>query len=141
MDGDIHYQFVSSLPVDAVIELFKEAHWWHPSKDNRKMIPGLISGSFCFLAVFSGEKLIGMGRVISDGASDAYIQDVIIDQDYRHHGIGTELVRRLRDYCVERGIGWLGLIAEPNTASFYEPLGFLPLKDYQPLLFGKGKDA
>ena len=81
-------------------------------------------------------RIVGMARVISDGYSDAYIQDVTVLNSYRGQGIGRELVYRLAQFCVNRKIGWIGLVAEPGTQGLYEDLGFRPLAGYQPMLFG-----
>jgi ribosomal protein S18 acetylase RimI-like enzyme len=78
-----------------------------------------------------------MGRVISDGASDAYIQDVVVLPAFRRQGVGTELIHRLTRYCVECRIQWIGLVAEPGTQAFYEKLGYLELVDYRAMLYGK----
>lgn len=82
-------------------------------------------------------RIVGIARVISDGFSDAYIQDVVVLPDYRGRGIGTELVRRLTQFCLDRKIAWIGLIAEPGTQDVYAKLGYGPLTDYQPMLYGK----
>ena len=78
-----------------------------------------------------------MARVISDGYSDAYIQDVVVLKDFRSRGVGRELVGRLTQFCVARKISWIGLVAEPGTQGLYEDLGFGALVGYQPMLYGK----
>jgi ribosomal protein S18 acetylase RimI-like enzyme len=78
-----------------------------------------------------------MGRTISDGASDAYIQDVVVLPQYRRQGIGSELIRRLTQQCVTHEISWIGLVAEPGTSGFYETLGYSALEGYRLMLYGK----
>ena len=55
-----------------------------------------MSNSSCF-GVYADdqEKLIGFARVISDYATSYYLCDVIIDPEYRHHGLGTALVSHI----------------------------------------------
>jgi ribosomal protein S18 acetylase RimI-like enzyme len=87
----------------------------------------MIQGSLCFMVARSLEgRIIGMARVISDGYSDAYIQDVVVLKSHRGQGIGQEMIRRLTQFCVDRKIGWIGLIAEPGPQEFYEELGYGP---------------
>ena len=74
-----------------------------------------------------------MGRVISDGKSDAYIQDVVVRKSLRNKGIGRELVERLKQYCIDKKLEWIGLIAEPGTKKFYESMGFKELEGYVPM--------
>jgi GNAT superfamily N-acetyltransferase len=80
-----------------------------------------------------------MGRLISDGRSDAYIQDLVVLKEYRGSGIGKKLVKKLLDYCLSKGILWVGLIAEPDQDGFYFNLGFKPMKNYVPMKYQKGE--
>lgn len=135
---NVTYEAVKTAPVQDVIALYKSAGWWQESPEATKIIPGMILGSFCFMVARTDEgKIIGMGRVISDGCSDAYIQDVVVLKEYRGSGIGRELILRLTRVCEEQKIGWIGLIAEPGTREFYERLGYGPLEGYQPMLYGR----
>ena len=80
-------------------------------------------------------RAVGMGRVISDGVSDGYIQDLVVLPEYRKTGIGARIVSILVKKCIESGISWIGLIAEPGTENFYLPFGFHPMEGYIPLIF------
>ena len=132
------FEAITSAPIEEIVELYKAADWWQESPESREIIPGMIRGSFCFMVARSLDgRIIGMARVISDGHSDAYIQDVVVLDSYRGQGIGRELVRRLTQFCVERKIPWIGLVAEPGTQGLYEELGYGPLVGYQPMLYGK----
>jgi ribosomal protein S18 acetylase RimI-like enzyme len=134
----VDYEAVSSAPLEEIVELYRAAGWWQESPEARAIIPSMIRGSLCFMVARSIEgRIVGMARVISDGHSDAYIQDVVVLPDYRGRGVGRELVRRLTQICVTRKIAWIGLVAEPGTQGLYEELGFGPLVGYQPMLFGK----
>jgi aralkylamine N-acetyltransferase len=135
---DIEYEAVNAAPLEEIVELYKSAGWWQESPEARSVIPSMIRGSLCFMVARSLRgRIIGMARVISDGYSDAYIQDVVVLKDYRKKGIGRELIRRLVQVCMDRNISWIGLVAEPGTQKIYEELGFGPLVGYQPMLYGK----
>ncbi len=134
----IDYEAVTSAPIEEIVELYKAAGWWQESPEARATIPSMIRGSFCFMVARSLQgQVVGMARVISDGYSDAYIQDVVVLKSYRGRGVGRELVRRLTQFCVDRKIAWIGLVAEPGTQGLYQELGYGPLVDYQPMLYGK----
>lgn len=133
----ITYQAVREAPTESVVELYKAGGWWKEDPAWRQVIPTMIERSHCFMIARDGTQIVGMGRAISDGVSDAYIQDVVVLPSHRGMGIGAELVRRLAAHCASQGITWIGLVAEPGTSAFYERLGFVPLKNYQPMLFGK----
>jgi ribosomal protein S18 acetylase RimI-like enzyme len=129
----LRYQFVDAWPTDAVVALYESAGWWREGEAGRAGVGPMVAGSFAFLVVTEGEYTIGMGRVISDGVSDAYIQDVVVLPEHRGRGIGGEIVARLARHCTERGLVWIGLVAEPGTTAFYERLGFQVMKDFVPM--------
>lgn len=139
---EITYEIVDSAPTDAIVELYKAGGWWREDAAWRDVIPAMIRGSFCLLVARAGSgDIVGMGRVISDGVSDAYIQDVVVEHAYRGRGIGRQIVRRLTDRCIEAGIDWIGLVAEPGTERFYEPLGFTALVGFRAMLHRKRPDG
>jgi aralkylamine N-acetyltransferase len=135
---NIEIRIVESWPKDDIVDLYKAAGWWKDSYDTSG-IPRLIAGSFAFAIAVekTSGKAIGMGRIISDGVSDAYIQDVVVLQEYRSHNVGKQLIQTLIDYCRSRKLLWLGLIAEPGTDTFYAPLGFKKMEQYVPMLYQK----
>lgn len=131
----VRIERTSDLPVDGVVRLYRDGGWWH-DEDDPSAIPALLAGSWCVAAAWAGDELVGMGRVISDGFSDAYIQDIVVRADCRGRGIGGRIVAFLRDACTDSGILWVGLIAEPGTQPFYGRLGFGALEGYVPMLLG-----
>jgi GNAT superfamily N-acetyltransferase len=134
----VEIQCIDSWPVEEIVELYKAGGWWKDSYDPAG-IPALITGSFAFAVAVDPTtgKAIGMGRVLSDGVSDAYIQDIVVLPLYRKQDIGKKIVGALIDHCLSKGIIWIGLIAEPGTAQFYTALGFKPMEQYVPLLYFK----
>ena len=131
----LRYQVVDAWPTDAVVALYASAGWWRESAAGRAAVGPMIVGSFAFLVVTEDDRTIAMGRAISDGVSDAYIQDVVVLPAHRGRGIGGQIVSRLRDFCTERGLVWIGLVAEPGTTAFYERLGFRGMKGFVPMRF------
>jgi aralkylamine N-acetyltransferase len=119
-----------------VCELYKMAGWWD-EQCSQEQVSKLMSESFYFLSAWEEDNIVGMGRVISDSFSDAYIQDVFVDEHYRNKGIAGKLVGRLVDYCYENNIQWIALIATPGSAGLYEKLGFEKMIDHTPMLLRK----
>jgi ribosomal protein S18 acetylase RimI-like enzyme len=133
---DVEIKIVNSWPEDDIVELYKAGGWWKDSYDSSGIIP-LIQGSFAFFVVTEkkSNKAIGMGRIISDGVSDAYLQDIIVLPDYRGQGIGKKLTNILIKHCLLNKLYWIALIAEPDQDGFYKTLGFKNMKDYVPMKF------
>lgn len=132
---EISYRRVSSWDAGEILTLYRAAGWWDEGADTT-LIPALIAGSYAFVvATDRSGSAIGMGRVLSDGISDAYIQDVVVLPASRGCGIGKGIIRLLIDICLAADIGWIALIGEPGTESFYLPLGFTRMEDYIPMKY------
>lgn len=136
---NIEIKFVNNWVEEEIVNLYQSAGWWKDSY-NQSRINELIKGSFVFAVVINSDSgdTIGMGRILSDGVSDAYIQDLVILPQYQGRGIGKKLVKILLDYCLSRGILWIGLISEPGQDNFYLSLGFKPMDKYTPMKYQKG---
>lgn len=137
---EIDVKIVDSWDKKEIVNLYKSADWWKECYDPSE-IDNLIKNSFSFVVAFekNSKKAVGMGRLLSDGMSDAYIQDLVVLKEYRKHGIGKKIVDFLLDICKENKISWIGLISEPGQNVFYEKIGFREMKNYVPMRF-IGKD-
>ncbi|MCU0665259.1 MAG: GNAT family N-acetyltransferase [Myxococcota bacterium] len=125
---------LSTHQIEDIHRLYRLAGWWKGDSEPIEQIRGIVAGSHFFAAVFEGEEIVGMARVISDRASDAYIQDVTVHPDFRGRSLGTQLVEFLVAELHKVGVHWIALIAERGTTPLYEKLGFKPMPRSTPLL-------
>jgi len=127
---------IKKASIEDLILLYKEAGWWEPSfNQHPEFLDSIVKNSAVFVGVFLDNKLIGMGRALSDLASDAYIQDVTVLKAHRGKGLGKKIIKALIKQLEEDNVDWIGLVAEPGTSSFYAKLGFEPLTDHVPLKY------
>ena len=124
-----------------IIALYQHAGWWSADIDNVQLLHRLVLGSHCFLVAREHGTLIGMGRAISDRASDAYLQDITVRQDRRGQGIGREIVRRLLQRLHDDGIGWVALIADGGATALYRKEGFTNMEHATPMWHQDGMHA
>ena len=124
----ITYTFITEptpAQVQGVLELYRLQGWWGAPGDHDPELAGaIIRGSHCFVIASHEGRLVGMGRTISDRASDAYIQDLIVHPEFRGKGIGTGMVKELVGRLQSDGLVWIGLVAEAGTWDFYRRIGF-----------------
>jgi aralkylamine N-acetyltransferase len=118
-----------------IISLYRTQGWWeHCDDDKNDLVTRIVAGSHCFVVAAEGNTIIGMGRAISDGVSDAYIQDLTVLPAYRDSGIGGNILRLLLERLRAEGISWIGLIAEPGSRNLYERAGFREMALSVPML-------
>jgi aralkylamine N-acetyltransferase len=122
------YTFIEEptpLQVEGVLELYRLQGWWGaPTDHDPELAEAIIRGSHCFVIASCEGSIVGMGRAISDRASDAYIQDLTVRFAFRGKGIGTRMVNEIIGRLRHDGLGWLGLVAEEGTWDFYRRAGF-----------------
>ncbi len=78
----------------------------------------------CF--VFEAGRLVGVGRVLSDGLDCAYLCDVAVLPSHQGRGIGKAILSDLIDRC--RGHRKIILYAVPGKEPFYRKFGFQRMK-------------
>jgi ribosomal protein S18 acetylase RimI-like enzyme len=82
------------------------------------------------------DKVVGMGRVVGDGALWNYVQDLIVQPEYQRQGVG----RRLMEAIMGELARWaapssdVALISAPHAVRFYEGFGFARCTDDRPAM-------
>lgn len=79
--------------------------------------------SWYVIYAYDGNRLIGTGRVVSDGVISAYLCGLGVHPDYRHKGIGTEISRRLVTQCKISNLH-VQFFCEEELVPYYEKMGF-----------------
>ena len=135
----IEIKIVKVADTRQIIDLYKDAGWWSEENDgvDPSFVQRIIDGSYCFAIALKFGKVIGMGRAISDGVSDAYVQDVVVLTEFRGMGVGVLIMDEIIRHLKENNINWISLISEPKANSFYQRYGFTHMKDYVPYTLKK----
>ena len=137
-DNSVQCQFLLEPTEDQIrqiVDLYRAQGWWLACDEERKkLIPRLIAGSHCFVIATGSGRIVGMGRAISDGISDAYIQDLTVRHDCRNRGIGKMILTVLLERLHDDGIAWIGLISEPGSKNLYLRAGFSEMSEAIPML-------
>lgn len=135
-EAGVEVRFVKSWPMQQILDLYAAGGWLDGSED-AAFVEKVVSGSFVFAVAVdkSSGKAVGMGRVLSDGVSDAYIQEVVVLPECRKKDVGKKIVLALRDHCLRNGVSWIALVAEPGTEGFYGSLGFRIMESFSPMRY------
>ncbi len=94
-----------------------------------------LTNSVYGVVALCGEEVVGMGRIVSDGAIYYYIQDIAVHPDYQHNGIGKGILYRIFSFLERHAPqrAFIGLFAAEGTVPFYERFG---LRNYAPEMTG-----
>ena len=84
-----------------------------------------ITNSYCVVSVYEKDRLIGFGRVVSDGVAYATINDVMVAPMWQNQGIGSAIIRKLVNKCEIADIRSIHLFAAKGAEGFYKHLGFV----------------
>jgi ribosomal protein S18 acetylase RimI-like enzyme len=80
---------------------------------------------FCICAM-DEKEVIGLGRIVGDGAISLLLTNIMVRPSYQRRGIGTRIVRELLS-CVEE-LPHRNIVLEvaplPGSQEFYESLDF-----------------
>ena len=80
----------AALSVDAFIALARRI--WQRDYDAQKTADAL--KSTINIGAWNGSRLVGSVRVLTDGYFFSTVPEVMVDPEFRKHGIGRELLRR-----------------------------------------------
>ncbi len=73
----------------------------------------------------SDGAVIGMGRLISDGALHAFVAEMLVTERARGHGAGARILETLIAEAKARGVNDIQLFAARGRTGFYERNGFI----------------
>ncbi len=108
---------------DEIKRLYTEAGW-SAYTENMAALERGYENSLLVLAAYENEELLGIIRVVGDGCTIVFIQDIIVFPQRQRQGVGTALLKAvLSKYHDVRQIE-LTTDNTPKTVSFYKSLGF-----------------
>lgn len=128
MSGDV--QVRAEVPVLADALDVYDAVGWSAYTQDPTLLERALAGSLRVVAARRDGELLGLARVVGDGAVIAYLQDVLVRPDAQGEGIGRRLVEEaLAPFAAVRQQVLL-TDAEPGQRAFYEALGFTEVRDH-----------
>ena len=89
--------------------------------DNPDALMAAFQASNLVLTLWERDRLVGLARVLTDGATTSYLCDLAVEPDVQGGGVGKRLV----DEILERCKGTELILRDSNLSSgFYDRLGF-----------------
>lgn len=117
------------IDVTRVHRWLSEQSYWAAGR-SRETVERAIAGSRCFSAFGPnpGDGQAGFARVVTDGATFAWVCDVFVDAAHRGRGIARALVGSAVEQLQAAGVARV-VLATRDAHEVYRPLGFTALPD------------
>ena len=106
-------------------KLFETTGWNEEYKADIDDIDLILDNSWFIVSAYDNGKMVGTGRMITDGLLHAMIFDMIIMPEYQGKGIGAEVLKILVDKCNEQKIRDVQLFCAKGKIGFYKKHGFI----------------
>jgi GNAT superfamily N-acetyltransferase len=91
----------------------------------RETLQRALAGSLCF-GLYEDGRQLGLARVITDGATFAYVCDVYVDDTRQRGGLGTWLMECVHQHPSLQGLRRWALITR-DAHGLYRRVGYAPL--------------
>ena len=109
------------VDIEVVHRFLAEDAYWVRGRD-RATIGRLVRESARVIGAYRGAEQVGFARVVSDGASMAWLGDVFVLEGHRGRGLGVELVREAVEHPAHRDLAWF--LNTRDAHSLYARFGF-----------------
>ena len=124
------------LNVEDILYLYNDVGWSSYTKDIDSLIKS-IKNSLKVISVWDNDLLVGLIRVVGDGHSIIYIQDVLILQKYKNRGIGKRLIEIILDKYKNVRQKVLLTDKQEKNILFYKKVGFSMAEEFGCVSFVK----
>ena len=115
--------------INDVLHLYQAVGWTNYTHQPQ-MLEQALSHSLAIYLALDGDAVVGLIRLVGDGFSSVFVQDLIVLPTYQSQGIGSRLMKQaLGDF---KDAYQVQLVTDQTekTLGFYHSLGFETLSTY-----------
>ncbi|MHA8072251.1 GNAT family N-acetyltransferase [Aquirufa ecclesiirivi] len=117
----ISYKENPSLSVEDFMEILEKSTLGQrrPMQDVAAM-QLMLDNANVYVGAYDGDKLVGLARGMTDFVFTTYLADLAVDEAYQHHGIGKQLLKKVKNMHPRAK---LILLAAPAAQEYYPKIG------------------
>ena len=119
----------TSVSIDDVLPLYQAVGWTNYTNQPQMLEQSLAHSLATYLAR-DGEEIVGVVRLVGDGFSSVFVQDLIVLPSYQRQGIGSALMEKALGDFKDAYQVQLATDQTEKTLGFYRSLGFETLSTY-----------
>ena len=117
------------VKLEDVLHLYQAVGWTNYT-NKPQMLEQSLSHSLVIYLALDGDAVVGLIRLVGDGFSSVFVQDLIVLPSYQRQGIGSLLMKEaLKDYKDAYQVQLVTEETEKNVR-FYRSMGFEVLSTY-----------
>ena len=117
------------VKLEDVLHLYQAVGWTNYT-NQPQMLKQALSQSLVIYLALDGDAVVGLIRLVGDGFSSVFVQDLIVLPSYQRQGIGRSLMKEaLEDYKDAYQVQLVTEQTEKNLG-FYRSMGFEILSTY-----------
>ena len=111
-----------------ILGLYASVGWTAYTDDPAALRNGL-ANSLLTLAAYEEAALAGLIRVVGDGHTIVFVQDILVHPQFQRRGIGSALLQAVLNRYA--GVRQIELLTDdtPETAAIYRSMGFRELTE------------
>ena len=117
------------VKLEDVLHLYQAVGWTNYT-NQPQMLEQALSHSLVIYLALDGDIVVGLIRLVGDGFSSVFVQDLIILPSYQRQGIGSSLMKQALENFKEAYQVQLATDKTEKNLGFYRSMGFETLSTY-----------
>jgi GNAT superfamily N-acetyltransferase len=118
--------------INSYMDLFNTTGWNDEYNISHEMMRTALNNSWYMVSAYCDDKLVGFGRIVTDGVLHAMIYEMIVRPEFQGKGIGTQILKMLIQKCKQQSIRDIQLFCAKGKKEFYIKNGFAARPDDAP---------
>ena len=117
------------VKLEDVFYLYQAVGWTNYTNQHQ-MLEQALSHSLAIYLALDGDTVVGLIRLVGDGFSSVFVQDLIVLPSYQRQGIGSSLMKEALEDFKEAYQVQLATEQTEKNVGFYRSMGFETLSTY-----------
>ena len=117
------------VKLEDVLHLYQAVGWTNYT-NQPQMLEQALSHSLVIYLALDGDAVVGLIRLVGDGFSSVFVQDLIVLPSYQRQGIGRALMKEALEDFKEAYQVQLATEQTEKNVGFYRSMGFETLSTY-----------
>ena len=117
------------VKLEDVLHLYQAVGWTNYT-NQPQMLEQALSHSLVIYLALDDDAVVGLIRLIGDGFSSVFVQDLIVLPSYQRQGIGSALMKQALEDFKEVYQVQLATEQTEKNVGFYRSMGFETLSTY-----------